>query len=100
MDAFVSSARCCSDLLIRKVRTAIFIGFILIGTHALSASISPARLQCEYLTDPLGIDTPEPRLSWMVESEQRAQTQTAYQIFVASSQKKLRANQADLWDSG
>ena len=36
------------------------------------ASLSPERLRCEYLDNPLGIDTPQPRLSWVVESKQRA----------------------------
>jgi alpha-L-rhamnosidase len=39
-------------------------------------------------------------LSWGLESKDRAQTQSAYQILVASSAEKLRANDADLWDSG
>src|SRR5262245_44502991 len=58
------------------------------------------RLRCEYLENPLGIDAPQPRLSWVIESTVRAQRQTAYQILVASSEKLLRSNKADLWDSG
>jgi alpha-L-rhamnosidase len=58
------------------------------------------HLRCEYLENPLGIDVTEPRLSWQVESSQRAQKQTAYRILVASSQDLLDQNQADLWDTG
>ena len=36
----------------------------------------------------------------MVESGQRGQRQTAYQILVASDQTRLRKDQGDLWDSG
>lgn len=64
------------------------------------AALTPAHLRCEHLENPLGIDVPNPRLSWVLESKQRAQKQSAYQILVASSVEKLRANQADLWDSG
>src|SRR5690606_32621839 len=58
------------------------------------------NLRCEFLTNPLGIDVTEPRLSWEIESEQRGVKQVAYQILVASSQSKLDADEGDLWDSG
>ncbi len=29
-----------------------------------AATVVPQDLRCEYLSDPLGIDTPQPRLSW------------------------------------
>jgi alpha-L-rhamnosidase len=54
-------------------------------------------LRCEYLKDPLGIDTAQPRLSWTVQSHQRAQRQTAYELLVASSPERLRQDQGDLW---
>ena len=65
-----------------------------------SALLSVEQLRCEYLTDPLGIDTTQPRLSWVLQSTQRAQKQTAYQILVASNEASLRGNHGDLWDSG
>jgi len=57
-------------------------------------------LRCEYRMDPLGIDAKEPRLSWVVESAQRAQRQTAYQVLVAAAEETLRQDRGDLWDSG
>ncbi|RKZ92873.1 MAG: alpha-L-rhamnosidase, partial [Gammaproteobacteria bacterium] len=58
------------------------------------------KLKCEYLENPLGIDILNPRLSWILESDQRGQKQTAYQILVAGSIELLNAGNADLWDSG
>ncbi|RLD12064.1 MAG: alpha-L-rhamnosidase [Chlamydiae bacterium] len=58
------------------------------------------NLKCDYLENPLGIDNINPRLSWILKSEQHGQCQTAYQILVASSNKLLAADNADLWDSG
>src|SRR5262249_36091527 len=58
---------------------------------------------CEYLKDPLGIDTFKPRLSWVLEAKQpevRGLHQSAWQIIAASSRKKLEANRGDYWDSG
>ena len=31
----------------------------------LQAALTPTDLRCEYLKDPLGIDLPKPRLSWV-----------------------------------
>lgn len=58
------------------------------------------QLSCEYRVDPLGIDTPRPRLSWWIESDRRGEIQTGYQIGVARSAESLRAGRFDLWDSG
>jgi alpha-L-rhamnosidase len=60
-------------------------------------------LKCEYLTSPLGIDVPAPRLSWRIEAASGQvfdQKQQAYQILVASSDAKLSETEADLWNSG
>lgn len=58
------------------------------------------NLRCEYLRDPLGIAARNPRLSWTLQSDRRGERQTAYQILVASSERQLRRDQGDLWDSG
>jgi len=71
----------------------------LAGLPAL-AGLSPSQLTCEYLDNPLGIDNPQPRMSWRLESKQRAQKQTAYQILAATSEALLKADAGDLWDTG
>ncbi|MCP4312673.1 MAG: family 78 glycoside hydrolase catalytic domain [Bacteroidetes bacterium] len=48
----------------------------------------------------MGIDLDNPRFSWMCQSGQRGQKQTAYHILVASTREKLDENIGDLWDSG
>jgi len=63
-------------------------------------SVAVKDLRCEYLTNPLGIDVLKPRLSWIIESNQRGQKQTAYQIVVAESKEKLKVRQSNLWDTG
>jgi len=49
--------------------------------------------------NPLGIDEPQPRLYWRLESDERGQKQTAYQVLVASSSALLESDTGDLWDS-
>ena len=57
-------------------------------------------VRCEYATEPLGIDAPSPRFSWLLESDARGATQSAYHILVASSPDKLASDAGDKWDSG
>jgi alpha-L-rhamnosidase len=46
-------------------------------------------LRCEYRTNPAGIDVAKPRFSWVCESDQNNQKQSAYQLVVENT-----------WDSG
>ncbi|MBI3851169.1 MAG: glycoside hydrolase family 78 protein [Verrucomicrobia bacterium] len=67
---------------------------------AQARDLKVAGLRCEYLVNPLGVDSTQPRLSWTLASKARGQVQTAYQILVASSPEALRKSQGDRWDSG
>jgi len=62
--------------------------------------LRPVELRCEYARDPIGVDSAQPRLSWVLESSLRNQRQTAYQVLVASRPEWLAAQRGDLWDSG
>ena len=64
------------------------------------AGLRVEGLQCEYRVNPLGLDVPKPRLSWLLDSSERGQRQTAYQVLVATSLDLLSKGKADLWDSG
>lgn len=79
--------------------------FLIVGLPAAAhgadaGAVAPADLRCEYAVDPLGIDVPAPRLFWRVESAERGQRQSAWQVLVASSPQALAQNRGDLWDSG
>lgn len=64
------------------------------------AKTGPNHLRCEYLTNPLAVDAQPPRLSWVLESDQRGVKQVAYQILAAADKAALGSDQGDLWDSG
>ena len=65
----------------------------------IAAGISVKELRCECRVNPLGIDVVRSRLSWIVESNQRGQKQTAYQILVADNKEDLEQDQGQLWNS-
>ncbi|NOX67139.1 MAG: family 78 glycoside hydrolase catalytic domain [Chlorobi bacterium] len=64
------------------------------------SGIEVSKLMCEYREDPINLDMAQPRFSWIMESEQRGQKQTAFQVLVARSKDKLAQDVGDLWNSG
>ena len=79
-------------------------GLVMAGPDVVLA-LAVEQPRCEYLENPRGIETAQPRLSWMMaggESQPLARglKQQAYQILVASSAKLLAEDKGDLWDSG
>ena len=61
---------------------------------------APYRLRCEYLENPIGLDTRVPRLSWALGDDRRGARQTAYQVLVAASAEDLAGDRGTVWDSG
>ncbi|MCJ7486003.1 MAG: glycoside hydrolase family 78 protein [Candidatus Aminicenantes bacterium] len=59
-----------------------------------------SRLRCEYLAEPLGVDTPTPRISWLAESPTRGDLQKAFKVLVASARELLQGDIGDFWDTG
>lgn len=51
-------------------------------------------------SQPLGIDDPNPRFTWRLESRERGVMQKALRVLVASEAELLRRGEADLWDTG
>jgi alpha-L-rhamnosidase len=83
-----------------KLAAAVLLSARLSGSIAVAGDLSPGQLRCDYAVNPLGVDSPSPRLFWELAGDQHGQSQSAYQILVASSQKNLAQNRGDLWDSG
>jgi len=73
---------------------------VLTDSGIIAGGVAVKELRCEYRVEPLGVDVVKPRLSWIMESRQRGQMQSAYQIMVSDSEEKLKQNEGQLWDSG
>jgi alpha-L-rhamnosidase len=73
---------------------------ILLAGAAAQGETKVSELRCEYLVNPLGIDVSAPRLSWMIESDERGAKQTAYEVQVAGSLEALEKDTPDIWTSG
>ncbi len=78
----------------------IVLGTVCRGLPALAAGLSAVRLRCEYAVNPLGVDVPQPRLSWELEGGGGGERQRAWEVLAAASAKGLARGDGDLWDSG
>lgn len=81
--------------------SAFCLGFSPVG-RADGASLFPDGLTVEMLSNPIGIETQNPRLAWKNDANDGGYgyEQTAYRILVASDRATLDGEAADLWDSG
>ncbi|MEQ1821057.1 MAG: family 78 glycoside hydrolase catalytic domain [Fimbriimonadaceae bacterium] len=81
-----------------KLVTLLF-GVAMLGI-APAKEMKATELRCEFRSNPLGVDSPIPRLSWILEADGKDQVQSAYRVLVASSKAHLDRQEGDLWDSG
>ena len=75
-------------------------GWVSLVAETAAGPAAPNMLRCEYMDDPLGVDTTEPRFQWVLEHSDRAEKQTAYQVLVATKADLLKQDHGDQWDSG
>jgi len=75
---------------------------MLLSTQTILANVSatPYGLQCEHLVNPIGIDAPEPRFSWMIADTRQDAQQTAYRIVLGTDSIALLNQKEVLWNSG
>mgnify|MGYP003576228308 CR=1 FL=1 len=85
-----------------KLKAVIILLFCLTLTFKLFAT-SPCNvvsLRCEYLTNPLGIDTKAPRLTWRLDDGRRGAKQVAFQVLVSTSGQNFSTEENLQWNSG
>jgi len=75
------------------MRKIIFIFFAFLFGIISSAQVKLQNLLTEHLSNPIGIDTKQPRFSWQLTGEQRNISQTAYEITVSQGKTSV-------WKSG
>jgi len=52
----------------RNIPTVLILTALLLAPLAALHAANLTNLRCEYQENPLGIDSPKPRLSWIIES--------------------------------
>ena len=68
--------------------------------ETLSNKFFATSLNCEQISNPLGIDTKNPMLSWIIESPENNIQQSAYEIVVSDDKAMIEKNAGDTWSTG
>jgi len=74
------------------------VAIALLASNVRAQALHVERLRTEYATNPVGIDEPSPRLSWMLHADRRGTLQSAYEIRVATNASDLA--RSPMWSSG
>ncbi len=75
----------------------VFIGF---SCHESKNEVEVTNLECEYLVNPIGIDSPSPRFVWQISTDKPGKNQTAYEIIVGTESLAVAKGKGNHWDSG
>jgi alpha-L-rhamnosidase len=77
-----------SMILPRRLLITSALASLTVGARPVLAQSSDFHLEglrTEWATNPIGIDEPAPRLTWILHADRRGTRQSAYEIRVASS---------------
>ena len=88
----------------RKVKYALGIYVIvllqLISQTATGQVLQVTDLKTEHLDNPIGMDTPNPRFSWKVLSDQDGMNQKTFQLLVGTDSAQIAQGRGNVWSSG
>ena len=83
-----------------KIYFVFLIAFMLSAHIKTTAGCKTGNLRCEYLVNPVGIDSPNPRFTWMMVDERSEAAQSAYEIIVGTDSLKVGSGAGDKWTTG
>ena len=66
----------------------------------INSSVKIENLKCEYMVNPLGIDTDLPRFTWQMKDTLQGAKQTAFQIVLGTDKKSVLKCEGSYWDTG
>ena len=82
-----------------KISSVLLLFLLCLRVYAASP-LQPAWLTCEYIENPLGIDTKSPRLGWTLAATERDQVQSAYEIIVSDNAVAIAKAEGNVWTTG
>jgi len=60
----------------------------------------PVSLKSDYLENPIGVDNPNPRLSWKIMDDRQGARQVAFRLMVGTDSIEIIKGKPDMWDTG
>lgn len=79
--------------------TLILLALISFSCSSGKTDFSAENLKCEYLINPVGIDSPQPRFTWQMSDNREGAAQGSWQITVKSAGENNSAGENIIWDS-
>ena len=73
--------------------------FLILGSTLKAAGFTVGSLRVNDCVAPMGIDTPQPRFSWNMQSQEKGQYQKAYRLIIASTSANAENGVGDVFDS-
>ncbi|RNC65863.1 alpha-L-rhamnosidase [Proteiniphilum sp. X52] len=87
--------------MVKLYRYTILVILLLSGYFLKGASSPlPVGLKTDHLENPIGIDNPNPRLTWRIEDNREGARQSAYRVIVGTDSLKVLNGEGGIWDSG
>jgi len=83
-----------------KFHNLLLCSLFLLLTATLGAQPVVSSLKTDYKSNPVGIDNPKPRLSWIIHSERMNTMQDSYEIRAGINEKDVTKGRNLLWKSG
>lgn len=80
-------------------RSLTIIVIIFFQANLSAQKLQVRSLRCEHTVSPLGVESPDPKLSWELSSTQQNVMQTACRVQVAEDSTELTKGKASVWDS-
>lgn len=85
-----------------KIHRSIILLILFIFSYSLKGESSPLPidLKTDHLENPIGIDNPNPRLTWKVGDTSQGARQSAYRVIVGTDSLQVISGKGAVWDSG
>jgi len=83
-----------------KSRNIFLISILLMTAVTIRAELTVTTLKTDYKSNPIGVDNPLPKLSWIIQSDQMNTMQESYEIRAALDVKDLSRGRKLLWSTG
>lgn len=62
--------------------------------------VVPDNLRCEYLENPIGLDTEKPRFRWQIPTSNEGFLQEGYELYVGTDSMDVSKGEGNIWESG
>ncbi|MBN2616282.1 MAG: family 78 glycoside hydrolase catalytic domain, partial [Bacteroidales bacterium] len=82
-----------------KTVLSIFMAVMLFSCSPQSVDFAPENLKSEYLENPIGIDTKNPRFTWQLQTDEPGVSQQAYQVVVGTDSLAVMDGMGEAWYS-